>query len=108
MIRKAFGARPEAIRDSNKIVDHYLTTAGDRIAERFIDALEATYAGIATEPQIGSTRYAHELGVERLRSRRLKHFPYLVFYVELDDRIEVWRVLHAQRDIPRRIDDGEG
>ena len=24
----------------------------------------------------------------------------LVFYVECDEHIDVWRVLHAQRDIP--------
>jgi toxin ParE1/3/4 len=30
----------------------------------------------------------------------LKAYPYLVFYVESDDHIDVWRVLHASRDIP--------
>jgi toxin ParE1/3/4 len=30
----------------------------------------------------------------------LWRFPYLVFYLERADCIDVWRVLHAQRDIP--------
>jgi toxin ParE1/3/4 len=30
----------------------------------------------------------------------LKRFPYLVFYSERSDAIEVWRVLHGRRDIP--------
>ncbi|ENO88947.1 plasmid stabilization system [Thauera aminoaromatica S2] len=27
-------------------------------------------------------------------------YPYLVFYVERADHIDVWRVLHGERDIP--------
>ena len=29
----------------------------------------------------------------------LSRFPYLVFYIEREDHIDVWRVLHAQRDV---------
>jgi len=27
----------------------------------------------------------------------------MVFYIERDDRIDIWRVLHIQRDIPARM-----
>ncbi|MCY3505287.1 MAG: type II toxin-antitoxin system RelE/ParE family toxin, partial [Chloroflexi bacterium] len=27
-------------------------------------------------------------------------FPYMVFYVEREADVDVWRVLHAARDIP--------
>jgi toxin ParE1/3/4 len=30
----------------------------------------------------------------------LAGFPWLVFYVERQDRIDVWRVLNARSDIP--------
>jgi toxin ParE1/3/4 len=30
----------------------------------------------------------------------LSRYPYLLFYVERQDHIDVWRVLHSQRDIP--------
>jgi toxin ParE1/3/4 len=30
----------------------------------------------------------------------LSRYPYLVFYVERADHIDVWRVLHGHRDIP--------
>jgi len=30
----------------------------------------------------------------------LKCYPHLVFYVERADHIDVWRVLHGERDIP--------
>lgn len=38
-----------------------------------------------------------------LRSRSIARFPFLIFYMERDDHIDVWRVLHAQRDIPARL-----
>lgn len=97
--------RERADRDVEKAVAWYRREAGLPITLRFIDALDATYRAIATDPEIGSTRYAHQLGLKGLRFRILKGFPYLVFYAEQDDRIEVWRVLHAHRDIPREIED---
>jgi len=106
--RKPFQSLPKADRDVHKIIDHYLLAAGERTAARFIDALEASYGSIAIDPQIGSSRYAHQLGLKGLRFRIVDGFPYLVFYAETDDSIEVWRVLHAHRDIPREIDDGAG
>jgi len=30
----------------------------------------------------------------------VKRFPYLAFYVERADHVDVWRVLHGARDIP--------
>jgi len=45
-------------------------------------------------------RYAHQLGLADLRFWPLGRYPYLVFYVERDEHIDVWRVLHEQRDIP--------
>ena len=29
----------------------------------------------------------------------LRRYPYIIFCVERDDHIDVWRVLHAHRDI---------
>ena len=41
------------------------------------------------------------LDVDRsLRFWPLAHYPHLVFYVERPEHIDVWRVLHGQRDIP--------
>jgi hypothetical protein len=33
----------------------------------------------------------------------MRRYPYVVFYVEREDRIDVWRVLHTRRDIPARM-----
>jgi len=48
-------------------------------------------------------RYGHELGLAGLRAWPLSHYPFLVFYLERDDLVDVWRVLHTRRDIPRRM-----
>jgi len=35
----------------------------------------------------------------------LSTYPFLVFYLECEDHIDVWRVLHTRRDIPQRMTD---
>jgi len=92
--------REQARRDIDEALGYYLQEAGDRVALRFIDAAEAAFRAIGNAPSAGSPRYAHELGLPGLRCRQLKRFPYLVFYVERENCVDVWRVLHAVRDIP--------
>jgi toxin ParE1/3/4 len=62
--------------------------------------VERAYRHIVAQPATGSQRYAHELDLPGLRSWPLKRYPYLIFYVERDDHLDVWRVLHGERDIP--------
>jgi toxin ParE1/3/4 len=40
------------------------------------------------------------LNLPGLRFWSLTRYPYLVFSMELDAHVDVWRVLHGQRDIP--------
>lgn len=100
MSRKPVRPREAARRDVEAAVDHYVREAGADVATGFIDALQTAYRFIADHPAAGSLRYANELRLPGLRSRILRRYPYLVFYVERDDHIDVWRVLHAHRDIP--------
>lgn len=92
--------RELASRDVEAAIAHYLVDAGERVALGFIDSLEQAYRHIASQPASGSPRHGHELNLPGLRSWPLLRYPYLVFHVELPDRIDVWRVLHGQRDIP--------
>jgi len=39
------------------------------------------------------------LNVTGLRHSRLKRFPYLVFYFDGEEHVDVWRVLHEKRAI---------
>jgi len=73
---------------------------GEQAALSFVDALAHVYAQIGRHPTIGSLRYAHELNLPGLRCWRLAHYPYLVFYIERIDHVDVRRVLHAQLDNP--------
>lgn len=57
------------------------------------------YTHIGRHFVAGFPRYAHELDLPGLRSWPLMHYPYIVSYVECDDHIDVWRVLHGMRDI---------
>jgi toxin ParE1/3/4 len=98
--KKAIRPREAARRDVETTVDFYARDAGADVATGFIDALQAAYRFIGDHPAAGSPRYANELGLPGLRSSILKRYPYIVFYVERDDHIDVWRVLHAHRDIP--------
>ena len=92
--------RERARRDIDEAVEHYLGEAGPAVALEFIDALEDARRRIGEQPAAGSPRYAHELDIPGLRSRTVRRFPYLVFYVERSADIDVWRVLHGAQDIP--------
>lgn len=96
--------REQAHQDVQDALTYYLQDAGEAVALGFIDALEKAYAHLARHPATGSPRYAHQLQLPGLRAWPLTRYPYLVFYIERSDHIDVWRVLHGQRDIPAWID----
>ena len=100
-------AREQARRDVEEGIDYHLIEAGEKTAPAFVDALERTYGHIARHPAAGrSPYYAHELDIPGLKSWPLKRHPWLIFYVEHDDHVDVWRVLHAERDIPTWMREG--
>ncbi len=92
--------RALANRDVEEAIDWYLNENAPQAAHGMVNALEQAYSNLARHPATGSARYALELNLPGLRSWGLKKYPYLVFYVEHADRIDIWRVLHSQRDIP--------
>lgn len=105
MKAKAIVPREVARRDVDEAIDHYLGEGAAQAALDFVDALESAYTHIGRQPASGSPRYAHELNLPGLRSWPLTRFPYLIFYFERDDCVDVWRVLHGQRDIPAWMND---
>lgn len=100
--------REQAIRDVDEVIAYYLGEDAAQAALGFINALERAYAHIGRHPDIGSLRYAHELNLPSLRVWPLTRYPYLVFYVARADYVDVWRVLHGQRDIPLWMQEPEG
>ena len=93
-------ARVQAIRDVDEAIAYCIGEAAEQAALGFIDALEDAYTHIARNPATGSLRYAYELNLPAMRFWPLTRYPYLVFYIERIDHIDVWRVLHGKRDIP--------
>lgn len=91
--------REQASRDVDGAIEHYLSENAVQAALGFIESLEQAYTHIGSSPATGSPRYAHELNLPGSRCWPLTRYPHLVFYIERHDHIDVWRVLHGQRDI---------
>ena len=89
-----------AHEDIRATIIFYEEEAGAAVARDFVDALEKAAEHLSTWPATGSARFAELLGLPGLRSWGLRPFPYILFYMELGDRIGLWRVLHERRDIP--------
>lgn len=100
MTPKTVVLRERANRDTEEAVDYYLSQGSTKAALAFVDALEQAYAHLGRHPLSGSPRHAHELNLPDLRAWPVKGYPWLVFYVDRERYVEVWRVLHGERDIP--------
>lgn len=85
--------RPLAAADILDIWD-YIAEDGIDQADRWVDKLDEKLELIATQPLMGRAR--DELAA------KVRSFPfgrYVVFYVPVDDGIDVVRVLHSARDV---------
>jgi toxin ParE1/3/4 len=71
-------------------------------ARLFLAAAYDTFEFLARNPGVGRERA--DLGFPEIRSWRVEGFGrYLIFYRELPDRIQIWRVLHGARDLPQTL-----
>lgn len=76
----------------------YISRDNSAAAQAFLEAAYHTFQFLALHPGIGRRR--HDLGFPEVRSWRVNGFRrYLIFYRELPDRIQIWRVLHGARDL---------
>lgn len=100
--------RELANRDIEGAIDHYLNEGAGKAALGFIKALEQAFAHIGRHPASGSPRYTHDLNLPGLRAWPLTRHPYIVFYIEHENFIDVWRVLHGQHDIPAWLQGDDG
>ncbi|MFT4926000.1 MAG: toxin ParE1/3/4 [Phenylobacterium sp.] len=107
MKRKSIILRDRATLDIDKIIDYYRTETTEQVALGFIDTLEQGFSHIECYPDTGSSFYALELNLPGLLSWPLKRYPYMVFYINSHDHIDVWRILHSHRDIPHWLKNPE-
>lgn len=99
--------RPQAGADIASIAD-FLRGKSLSSACRFIEEIEAAYALQADHPCSGSARHAELLPElpAQLRFHPVRHFErILIYYMDLDDRVEVLRVWDATRGLEALIDD---
>jgi toxin ParE1/3/4 len=76
----------------------YIRRDNRRAARAFVEAAYDAFEFIARNPGVGRRR--GDLGYPDVRSWRVEGFRhYLVFYRELPDRVQVWRVLHGSRNL---------
>jgi len=103
MTSKPLRFRRAARMDVNDGVAYLGDKAGFAAVADFVDDLRDAYRLIRNWPGSGSPRYGVQLAIPGLRHQRLRRHPYLIFYVERSDTVEVWRVLHGSRDIPDAV-----
>lgn len=107
MTNKPVVLRDLAHQDVDDVLAHYLSEGAPAAAQDFIDKLEQAFAHISRHPTTGSPRYAHELDLPGLRFWQTKRHPYLIFYLEQTEHIDVWRILHSSRDIPHWMQESD-
>ena len=101
MTAKPVNERRRAKQDIQDAVDHYLQQEATAAARAFLQSLEAAYLLMCAHPSLGSPSYVERFGGPRgLRGWALQGFPYVIFYLEAADHVDVVRVLHGRRDIP--------
>ncbi|MBK9215089.1 MAG: type II toxin-antitoxin system RelE/ParE family toxin [Chloracidobacterium sp.] len=104
-MRKPVVPRVKAEDDLDSARDHYLAAGGVEVAVDFLHDFDRAIAHIARFPESGSPKYGHEPGLAGIRFWPMKKFPFLIFYIETEHQIDVWRVMHGKMDIDAGLHD---
>ncbi|MFZ1382440.1 MAG: type II toxin-antitoxin system RelE/ParE family toxin [Scrofimicrobium sp.] len=94
-----------ATNDYFSIVAWYTDEAGDKVAERFVRSLRETEDRISRNPGLGPTSFTYGASKQATIHGAEDGLPYLVFYLDLEEHIEIVRVLHERRDFPGQLQD---
>lgn len=90
--------KPSAEKDAAHLV-HYFFSQSEELASRFYAAVEDACKQLAESPMLGGTVGLGSDGLSNIRVWAIPGFPnHLIFYRQLDDGIEVVRLLHGARD----------
>ncbi len=98
--------RQSALQDLDSIVA-YLSQHSEQAALRFLDRAEYTFSLLSSYPEIGAAFPCQDAGLQGLRHFQVSGFRnYIIFYKLVPNGIEVWRVLHGARDLPKVLAEG--
>ena len=77
----------------------YAENAGIDVADRFLQAADATLSLLATQPESGASFFVREPELQGMRRIPVSGFDkILLFYFPLKDGIDLVRVVHGGRD----------
>ena len=100
--------RPRAWEDVQESATYLASEASPETGERFLDAVQAECATLASFPKIGSPCFFRNLRLRSLRRHPVSNFEnWLIFYQPEEGAIEVVRVLHGARDISRILSEDD-
>ncbi len=91
--------------DFEKQFAWYVERAGPDLAWRFQVALDRSLARISNQPDLGRLRHFRHARLQGLRSFQVER-PFqklLIFYRVEGDTLQVVRLMHGARDLPRRL-----
>jgi toxin ParE1/3/4 len=83
----------------------YLEHAGEKVATRFLNAVQHTLHTLLEQPDLGRPRSFRHPALRDLRSARVRppFHKLLIFYRTSPDNLQAWRLMHGARDLPRRL-----
>lgn len=88
------------------LIDIWLRIAPDNLeaADQVLDAIDESLENLASQPLMGAEYPSQNPETEGIRYFPVGKFPdYYIFYLPLDNGIDVLRVLNKNRDIPQLI-----
>ena len=91
--------RAQAKVDLSDVAFHYALEGGARLGQDCLSLALDALDLLATQPGMGSLRWAQPAEQPPLRAWRVKRFPVLWFYFERSDHLDVVRLLGERQDI---------
>lgn len=91
--------------DFECIARWYVREAGTEVAQKWLEALDATVEELESTLGLGRLRRFPHPELQGLRSFRVQRpfHRYLVFYRWSPEELSVERVMHGSRDLPHRL-----
>ena len=91
---------PLATQDLQEIWVYLAENAGSETANKFLLAVKKKCETVSKFPEMGQVRHEYLLN--------LRSFPfskYVIFYLPLENGVEVLRIVHSSRDIQQVFDE---
>jgi toxin ParE1/3/4 len=92
--------RRDGVDDDVLDLARFLLEQSPEVARRFVDSVQKTLKDLAKRPGIGSPKTFSDPLLSDVRSWWVEGFPnHLIYYLPIEDGIDVLAVLHGARDI---------